>query len=83
MAKQPYARINWRLMTGLFISALFFLDILLIMELITEYWLVDFLTNFENEEAALLVLIIMVTAMLILVAPLFLYKQILKRGSTK
>lgn len=82
MAKQPY-RINWRLITGLFISALFFLDVLLIMELITEFWLVDFLANFDDPETALLVLIVMVTAVLILVAPLFLFKQILKRGNAR
>lgn len=72
--------INWNQLQKWFIGLIFFLDLLLIYTWISDYFLVDLLKPYDDKAQALLGMIFIISGFLIVIAPVYMYRQIRKRG---
>ena len=73
--------INWSQLQKWFIGLIFFLDVILVYTWISDYFLVDLLQPYDDKAQALLTMIFVISGFLIVIAPVYMYKQIRKRSN--
>lgn len=71
---------KWDLLYGLFVAMLLIIDAALFYTLLSDYLIPAYLEPYDEKATQLLVTFVMVTGLLVIVAPLYIRRLVLQRS---